>query len=59
MPRKAKSTEPKATKTKRKPSAYNNYMSKALKEMKTSHPDMTHMERFKKCASEWKSSKKE
>ncbi|KAG9049720.1 hypothetical protein FS837_009365 [Tulasnella sp. UAMH 9824] len=41
---------------KKGPSPYNIYMKAKLAEFKEKFPDMTHKERFKKVAEEWKTS---
>ena len=45
------------TKTPRKQSAYNLFMSETLIKLKNENPQMTHKERFKKAASMWSTSK--
>ena len=47
---------PKKSKSKKskKPSAYNQFMSKELKKLKAEFPNKSHAERFKMAASNWK-----
>ena len=52
-PTKAKRT---VKKKPRKPSAYNQYMSKELARLKKKHPRTKHSVRFKKAAKSWKRS---
>ena len=44
--------------TKRKPSAYNQFMKKELKRLKKLHPKTKHQQLFKKAAKAWSRSKK-
>ena len=41
---------------KRKPSAYNQYMAKTLKQLKKKHPKTAHTVLFKRAAKSWKRS---
>ena len=52
----AKVKSPKADKPKRKPSAYNNYMSNNLAAYKKTHPSLSHIEAFTDVAKLWKTS---
>jgi len=49
---------PKKEGGKKKGTAYNEYMKYALADLKLSHINLTHQERFKKAASMWKTSDK-
>eukprot|EP00048_Salpingoeca_helianthica_P014336 m.221188 g.221188 ORF g.221188 m.221188 type:complete len:74 (-) comp15737_c0_seq1:216-437(-) len=47
----------KADKTKRAPTAYNLFIQKTINELKTSHPEMDHKQRFKAATEAWKAQK--
>jgi hypothetical protein len=49
----------KKTKTKRKPSAYNQHMSREMKRLKSTHPNKSHAEIFKMAAANWKPKEKQ
>lgn len=53
---KAKSSAKKVAKSVRKPSAYNQYMAKKLKQLRKKHPKTAHKVLFKRAAASWKRS---
>lgn len=50
-----KTTAKKASKTKKKPSAYNEFMSKEIPLVKKANPEISHTDAFKKAVENWKS----
>ena len=54
---KAKTKAKRAPNPDRVPSPYNTFVKEKLAELKISHPDMSHQDRFKKCAELWKAQK--
>lgn len=49
-----KTAAKKATKVKKKPSAYNEFMSKEIPIVKKANPEMSHTDAFKQAVENWK-----